>query len=525
MEEERRANQLYSFVEDTTGRERSKWLHVDIFHPAGGALPDAADWRCVCSEPWRCFRDFIPISNFLTCLLIPPRAPSGTRPLRLLLSRIICPVHTKLVHCDGRADGQVSCGLEAINLIIAAVFVYVENIAQTLLDRGGGDSGRAVVMSARSKLCKLFRDSNIEYNFAIHKFQLASGLLYRARYDKLMLAEPLRNANRAFRKFRSWTIADWSLYLGPGDSEMEGAANSSENHIGLQGGGAGDESADDNDCWDLVDADADAEDVRVVVPGFRCPSGSDVDADSGESASDGEPGWASDVVDEDQADESDDDQSQSQDDTDVCMDPGAGAESNGSVDGDCTPVDDDQSRAQDGTDVCMDPGAGAGSNGSVDGDCPAGECSADVCMADGEVEAALAVAHPAADVGLADMGSWRDALVRGLRDAIGGEDLESFCLRGLREALRNDRCINLPEAYTDYVELLKAIAEILRSSPGVAGVDEPRGGGQALPSHLRDTPGVLSLTWGALECWDWPRISLKELRLGVERQLRRKDRW
>ena len=51
VDEERRANTLYSFVEDCTGTDRSKWVHVDILHPTGGALPDAVDWRVVCSAP------------------------------------------------------------------------------------------------------------------------------------------------------------------------------------------------------------------------------------------------------------------------------------------------------------------------------------------------------------------------------------------------------------------------------------------------------------------------------------------
>ena len=349
-------------------------------------------------------------------------------------------------------------------------------------------------MSARSKLCKLLRDSDIEYNFAVHKFQFATGAWYGARDDKLTLASLQKRANTGYRRLRGWTIADWSQHLGPDADEMDGVADDPDAVDGLKGGGVGDDSNNGHPGCDLCDADVDADDVCVVVPGFRRLDGSDGDADSNESASEGEPGWASDVQDEDEAEES----------------------------------DDDESPSRDGSDVAMDPGGDTGTDGTVNGQCPCGETGDDAHMADGLVDATPAAALPEASGGLsgvsgaADAASWRDALVRSLRDAVGEADLESFSLRGLRDALRSDRFLHLPDACTDYVELLKAIAVIWRASTGVAsGSDEPLGGGQARANRLRAIVGVSSLTWGALDCRDWPRMSLKELRHGVEKQLRR----
>ena len=154
---ERRVNSLYSFVD--TGTE---WVHVDNFHPYGGSLPDAADWRVICAQ---------------------------------------------------------------------------------LLDRADGS---AAVFGARFKLCRLLLDSDIEYNFSIHKFQFASRALHHVRNDKFLRAQFLQRANKDFKRFRGWSIQGWSQNLFPGARAADGVENGDRCGSGGWmdgGGGAGEEES------------------------------------------------------------------------------------------------------------------------------------------------------------------------------------------------------------------------------------------------------------------------------------------
>ena len=324
-------------------------------------------------------------------------------------------------------------------------------------------------MRVQSNLCKLFRDNNIEYNFAIHGFQLASGALHHARHDKMVLAPLVKRANQAYRRFRGWPIMEWLRHLVPGaNDDVAGGCGGSVS--GLNGGGVGDDSTCSPLSWERVDMDED--DDLVVRPGAPIPDGSDLGSDHDESGSDGELSWSSDVIDEDGVAE----------------------------------IEAAESISSGGGAAAMDTGVDTGTDGTVhmDTDVDTGT-DGTVHMADGS--GGLTEAG-----GVVDTASWRDTLVCGLRDAVGEEDLESFSLRGLREALRSDRLLELPDACTDYVELLRGIAAIWRPSPGDAEADP-----------LRSIAGVLSLTWGSLECRDWPRMPLRDLRHAVEKQLRRKE--